>query len=71
MTTRATVTPVEERRTHQLQVAALLRELEERRRELYRLKAGGARRAGLRDLKCEYERTRHRLLDAVALPSVA
>ena len=53
------------RRAHQRHVAALLDELEERRRQLYRLKAGGARRAGLRDLKSELEDARVRLLDAV------
>jgi hypothetical protein len=57
---------VNSRRAHQLQVAALLDELEERRRQLNRLKAGGARRAGLRDLKSELEDARARLLDAVA-----
>ena len=41
-------TSVSSRREHQLQVAALLDELEERRRQLTRLKAGGARTAGLR-----------------------
>jgi hypothetical protein len=54
------------RRAHQLQVAALLDELEERRRRMHRLKAGGARRAGLRDLKSDLEDARLRLLDAVA-----
>ncbi|HET7130391.1 MAG TPA: hypothetical protein VFJ93_15075 [Gaiellaceae bacterium] len=54
------------RREHQQHVAALLDELEERRRRLHRLKAGGARRAGLRDLKLELEETRLRLLAAVA-----
>jgi hypothetical protein len=58
-----TVSP---RRAHQLEVAALLDELEDRRRHLYRLKAGGARRAGLRDLKSELEDARVRLLDAVS-----
>ena len=57
---------VNSRRAHQLQVAALLDELEERRRQLNRLKAGGARIAGLRDLKSELEDARARLLDAVA-----
>jgi hypothetical protein len=52
------------RREHQQQVAALLDELEERRRRLYRLKAGGARLAGLRDQKLDLEETRLRLLDA-------
>jgi hypothetical protein len=56
---------VSNRRAHQLQVAALLDELEERRRRLHRLKAGGARIAGLRDLKSELEDARLRLLDAV------
>lgn len=59
-------TTVSSRREHQLQVAALLDELEERRRQLYRLKAGGARLGGLRDLKSELEDARLRLLDAVA-----
>jgi hypothetical protein len=54
------------RREHQQQVAALLDELEEGRRRLQRLKAGGARMAGLRDLKLELEETRLRLLDAVS-----
>jgi hypothetical protein len=54
------------RREHQQQVAALLDELEERRRHLYRLKAGGARGAGMRDLKLELEDARLRLLDAVS-----
>ena len=57
---------VTDRRAHQLQVAALLDELEERRRQLHRLKAAGARRAGLRDLKSELENTHLRLLNAVA-----
>ena len=59
-------TTVSDRRAHQLHVAALLDELEERRRQLHRLKAGGARRAGLRDLKSELEDARLRLLDAVS-----
>jgi hypothetical protein len=59
-------TTVSSRRAHQLQVAALLDELEERRRHLHRLKAGGARMAGLRDQKSELEDARMRLLDAVA-----
>jgi hypothetical protein len=59
-------TTVSSRREHQLQVAALLDELEERRRRLYRLKAGGVRMAGLRDLKSELAEAQMRLLDAVA-----
>ena len=58
-------TTVSSRREHQLQVAALLDELEERRRQLYRLKAGGARLAGLRDQKLELDEARLRLLEAV------
>jgi hypothetical protein len=57
---------VSNRRAHQLHVAALLDELEERRRHLHRLKAGGARMAGLRDQKSELEDARMRLLDAVS-----
>ncbi|HWJ32566.1 MAG TPA: hypothetical protein VNR59_09520 [Gaiellaceae bacterium] len=57
---------VSSRRAHQLEVPALLDELEERRRQLHRLKAGGARRAGLHSLKLELEETRLRLLEAVA-----
>ena len=45
------------RRAHQQQVAALLDDLEEQRRHLYRLKARGARRAGLRDQKVALEET--------------
>ena len=56
---------VNTRRAHQQQVAALLDELEERRRQLHRLKAGGARTAGLRDQKSDLEDARMRLLDAV------
>ena len=56
---------VDNRRAHQLQVAALLEELEDRRRHLHRLKAGGARMAGLRDVKSDLEDARLSLLDAV------
>ena len=54
------------RRARQRRIAALLDELEERRRRLYRLKAGGARRAGLRDLKQELESTQQLLLETVS-----
>jgi len=54
-----------DRRTYQLHVALLLDQLEEQRRRLYRLKAGGARRAGMRDLKGDLEATRRSLLAAV------
>ena len=57
------------RRTRQQQVESLLGELDQRRRELYRFKAGGARPAGLRDLKSDYRSVQERLsrvLDAAA-----
>jgi hypothetical protein len=56
---------ISSRREYQQQVAALLDELEERRRQLYRLKAGGARLAGVRDLELELQEAQLRLLDAV------
>jgi hypothetical protein len=59
------------RRAHQQRVSALLDELEEQRRHLYRLKAAGARRAGMRGLKSDLESTRLRLLDTVAHPPPA
>jgi hypothetical protein len=67
----AVVVSLDARRAHQQQVTALLDELEERRRHLYRLKAGGARRAGVRDLKHELESARRRLLDTVEPPTAA
>jgi hypothetical protein len=57
------------RRSRQHEVESLLGELDQRRRELYRLKAGGARPAGLRDLKSDFHAVRDRLshvLDAAA-----
>jgi hypothetical protein len=59
------VVSLDARRAHQQRVTALLDEIEERRRHLYRLKARGARRAGVRDLKHELESARLRLLDTV------
>jgi hypothetical protein len=53
------------RRAHQQELTALLDELEERRARLYRLKAGGARRAGLRDVLGELEDLQHRLTQSV------
>jgi hypothetical protein len=53
------------RREHQQYVAALLDILEERRRRLYGLKAGGAQPAGLRDLKAEVRAVRAELAAAV------
>jgi hypothetical protein len=49
------------RRNRQQQVESLLGELDLRRRELYRFKAGGARPAGLRDLKSDYRAVQDRL----------
>ena len=49
------------RRNQQYEVEALLGELDQRRRELYRFKAGGARPAGLRDLKSDYRAVQERL----------
>lgn len=49
------------RRARQHEIASLLEELEERRRYLYRLKARGARPAGLRDLKGELADAQGRL----------
>jgi hypothetical protein len=57
------------RREQQLRVEALLAQLAEQRREMYRLKAGGAQYAGLRDLKRDYRAVQHDLsavLDAGA-----
>ena len=54
------------RRARQHEIASLLAELEERRRHLYRLKARGARPAGLRDLKDELAETQGRLADTLA-----
>jgi hypothetical protein len=59
------VATTSDRQAHQQRVTALLTELEEGRRHLYRLKAGGAQRAGLRDQKDELEETRRRLLETV------
>ena len=59
MTTLATTHPA--RREQQLQVEALLEQLADQRREMYRLKAGGAQYAGLRDLKREFRSVQHDL----------
>lgn len=53
------------RRRRAQRVAGLLDELEERRRRLYRLQAGGASRAGLRDQKQRLLETQQLLLAAV------
>ena len=44
-------------------------ELDERRRQLYRLKAHGVRRAGLRDLKQELVEVGQHLREVVAPPA--
>ena len=49
------------RRERQLQVETLLGQLADRRREMYRLKAGGAQYAGLRDLKRDFHSVQHDL----------
>ena len=49
------------RRVRQNEVESLLGELDARRRELYRFKAGGARPAGIRDLKSDYHAVQERL----------
>jgi uncharacterized membrane-anchored protein YhcB (DUF1043 family) len=53
------------RRNQQYEVESLLGQLDERRRELYRLKAGGARPAGLRDQKSDYRAVQQRLSDVL------
>jgi hypothetical protein len=54
-----------ERRRRQQHVAALLDELELARRRIYRLTAGGASGAGVRDQKRDLAEARRRLLAAV------
>jgi hypothetical protein len=49
------------RRDYQRRVASLLDELEQRRRRVYFLQAGGARPAGLRDLKGDLQALRAEL----------
>jgi hypothetical protein len=53
------------RRARQLRIESLLGELDERRRELIRLRAGGLQYGALRDLKRELRTVRVRLSDAV------
>jgi len=54
-----------ERHAHQQRVTALLDQLEAERRQLYRLKAGGARRAGLRDQRSAFAEVQSRLLETI------
>jgi hypothetical protein len=55
--------------SRQSEVERLLLELGERRRQLYRLKAYGVRRAGLRDLKQELVEIGQHLREVVAPPA--
>ena len=57
---------LETRHRHQQQVAALLDEIEERRRQVYRLQAGGVSWEGMRDLKAELGSLRNELAVAVS-----
>jgi hypothetical protein len=61
------------RRAHQRRIEALLGEIDERRRRIYALQAGGVKPAGMRDLKRELRDVRGRLSDAVegSLPETA
>lgn len=56
-----------DRRSRQELIEALLHELDDRRRELYRLKAGGVQRAGVRDQKQELLQVRRQLHEVVAV----
>ena len=58
-----------DRRSRQSEVEALLMELDERRRQLYRLKAHGVRLAGLRELKQELVDVGQHLREVVAPPA--
>jgi hypothetical protein len=53
------------RHAQQQYVDSLLDELERQRRQLYRLKAGGALPAGLRDVKRDLKAVQRRLAHAV------
>jgi len=53
------------RREQQLRVESLLEQLADQRREMYRLKAGGAQYAGLRDQKREFRAVQHDLSAAL------
>jgi len=55
-----------DRRSRQQRVEALLRELAERRRELYRLKAFGVQPAGARDEKRAFLEVSRQLHEVVA-----
>jgi hypothetical protein len=61
----AVVVDTDTRRQHQMHVAALLDELEERRRRIHVLQAYGVRAGGLRDLKADLGAVRSELAAAV------
>jgi hypothetical protein len=56
-----------DRHSRQDLIEALLGELDDRRRELYRLKAGGVQRAGVRDQKRELLQVRQHLHEVVSV----
>jgi hypothetical protein len=56
-----------DRHSRQDLIEALLGELDDRRRELYRLKAGGVQRAGVRDQKRELLQVRRHLHEVVSV----
>jgi hypothetical protein len=56
-----------DRHSRQELIEALLRELDDRRRELYRLKAGGVQRAGVRDQKQKLLQLRRHLHAVLAV----
>ena len=55
-----------DRAVHQRRVAALLEDIERRRQHVYFLRAGGARVAGLRDLKAELHALKDELAAAIS-----
>lgn len=59
------------RREYQRHVAALLEEIEERRRRLAIMQAAGALPAGLRDLKAELQSVRRELAAAIEAAAAA
>ncbi len=65
MTTLA-VDTTQTRRFHQQHVAALLEQLDARRRQLYLLEASGARPAGLTNVKADLRALRNEIATTVA-----
>jgi hypothetical protein len=62
------MTAVDTRHAQQREIEALLGEIDERRRRIYRLQAGGVLPAGMRELKRELRDVRGRLSDAIEGP---